>query len=88
MTRSPIPHEPKLDLVLERIAAAPPRLVWAAWTRPEHLVHWFTPAPWIVTACEIDLRPGGMFRTILRSPADYAPVMFLIASRSRTPLSR
>lgn len=60
--------DPKLDLVLERVVDVSPKLVWAAWTQPEHLVHWFTPAPWTVSACEIDLRPGGMFRTVMRSP--------------------
>ena len=34
-------------------------MVWAAWTKPEHLREWFTPAPWTVVDCEIDLRPGG-----------------------------
>ena len=29
---------------------------------------WFTPAPWTTIDCEIDLRPGGTFRTIMRSP--------------------
>jgi uncharacterized protein YndB with AHSA1/START domain len=35
---------------------------------PEHVRVWFTPAPWTVTDCEIDLRPGGIFRTVMRSP--------------------
>lgn len=60
--------DPKLDLVLERIVAVPPELVWMAWTRPEHVVKWFTPAPWTTVDCEIDLRPGGVFRTVMRSP--------------------
>ena len=60
--------DPKLDLVLERVVDVPRELVWAAWTKPKHIVKWFTPAPWITTHCEIDLRPGGMFRTIMRSP--------------------
>ena len=49
---------PKLDLVLERTVDVPRELVWAAWTKPEHIVKWFTPAPWVTTHCEIDLRPG------------------------------
>ena len=61
--------DPKLDLVLARVIDVPPELVWAAWTRPEHLSRWFTPAPWSVADCEIDLRPGGLFRTVMRSPA-------------------
>lgn len=60
--------DPKLDLVLERVVDVPPELVWKCWTTPEHLVKWFTPAPWTTTDCEIDLRPGGMFRTVMRSP--------------------
>jgi uncharacterized protein YndB with AHSA1/START domain len=60
--------DPKLDLVLERVVDVPRELVWAAWTKPEHLSKWFTPAPWTVADCEIDLRPGGIFRTVMRSP--------------------
>lgn len=60
--------DPRLDLVLERVVDVPPALVWAAWTRPEHVVKWFTPAPWTTTDCEIDLRPGGRFYTVMRSP--------------------
>ena len=60
--------DPRLDLVLERVVDVPPHLVWMAWTQPEHLVKWFTPAPWTTVACEIDLRPGGLFRTVMRSP--------------------
>jgi uncharacterized protein YndB with AHSA1/START domain len=59
---------PDLDLVLERVADVRPELVWLAWTKPEHVRKWFTPAPWTVSECEIDLRPGGIFRTIMRSP--------------------
>jgi uncharacterized protein YndB with AHSA1/START domain len=60
--------DPKLDLVLERFVEVPPDLVWMAWTQPEHLKKWFTPAPWTTVDCEIDLRPGGVFRTVMRSP--------------------
>lgn len=69
MTRPFIHHpDPRLDLVLERRVDVPRRLVWKAWTTPEHLVRWFTPAPWTTVDCEIDLRPGGIFRTVMRSP--------------------
>jgi uncharacterized protein YndB with AHSA1/START domain len=58
-----------LDLELRREAAVPPRLVWRAWTEAELLMQWFTPAPWRTTACELDLRPGGKFRTVMEGPA-------------------
>lgn len=57
-----------LDLVLERVVDVPRELVWKAWTNPEHLKKWFTPAPWTTIDCEIDLRPGGIFRTVMQSP--------------------
>lgn len=60
--------DPRLDLVLERVIDVPPEKVWAAWTQPEHVVKWFTPRPWSTVECEIDLRPGGLFRTVMRSP--------------------
>lgn len=60
--------DPKLDLVLERVVDVPRDLVWIAWTVPEHVKKWFTPAPWTTVDCEIDLRPGGIFRTVMRSP--------------------
>ncbi|MEK1891248.1 MAG: SRPBCC family protein [Phyllobacterium sp.] len=67
MTQSPAVN-PKLDLVLERVVDVPRELVWKAWTTPEHIVKWFTPKPWQTTDCEIDLRPGGVFRTTMLSP--------------------
>jgi len=67
---TPIIHQPdpELDLVLERVVDVPTELVWAAWTTPEHIKKWFSPAPWKTVACEIDLRPGGIFSTVMRSP--------------------
>jgi uncharacterized protein YndB with AHSA1/START domain len=69
MTR-PLIHrpDPKLDLVLERIVDVAKELVWMAWTSPEHLKKWFTPVPWQTVDCEVDLRPGGIFRTVMRGP--------------------
>lgn len=69
MTNSPILQiDPSLDLVLERTIDVPSELVWEAWTKPEHVKQWFVPAPWSIPACEIDLRPGGVFHTVMRSP--------------------
>ena len=70
MLNNPIVHraDPALDLEFERVVDVRPALVWMAWTDPEHLKKWFTPAPWQTVDCEIDLRPGGIFRTTMRSP--------------------
>jgi len=63
-----IPTDSNLDLVLERVVDVPCELVWEAWTKPEHIKEWFTPAPWKTVDCEIDLRPGGAFKTVMQSP--------------------
>jgi uncharacterized protein YndB with AHSA1/START domain len=60
--------DPRLDLVLERRVDVPRKRVWDAWTIPAQVKKWFTPAPWTTVDCEIDLRPGGIFRTVMRSP--------------------
>lgn len=46
-----------------RFFAAPPERVFAAHTEPELVRQWLTgPEGWIMTRCEIDLKPGGHFR--------------------------
>jgi uncharacterized protein YndB with AHSA1/START domain len=59
---------PALDLVLERTVDVPVAFVWDAWTKPEILKQWFCPRPWMTTEAEIDLRPGGAFRTKMQGP--------------------
>jgi uncharacterized protein YndB with AHSA1/START domain len=55
--------DPTLDIVLERFIDAPKHLVWEALTRPEHVKEWYMPKPWgAVSKCEMDVRPGGIFR--------------------------
>jgi uncharacterized protein YndB with AHSA1/START domain len=68
MTSQLAEFDPKLDLKLEREIDVPVDLVWKAWTTPEHLHHWFVPKPWSLASCEIDLRPGGAFNFVMRSP--------------------
>jgi uncharacterized protein YndB with AHSA1/START domain len=60
--------DPRLDLLLERVVDVPRHLVWAAWTQPELIRQWFTPKPWRTTEVELDLRPGGRFRTVMQGP--------------------
>ncbi|MBK7834327.1 MAG: SRPBCC domain-containing protein [Gemmatimonadetes bacterium] len=50
---------PKLDFAIERFIDAPPRLVWEALTKPEHLMEWYMPKPWgRVARTEMDVLPG------------------------------
>lgn len=58
----------ELDLQFERFVPLPPDRIWAAWTQPELLVQWFTPAPWRTVEVRIDLRPSGEFFSLMQSP--------------------
>jgi uncharacterized protein YndB with AHSA1/START domain len=60
--------DPKLDLKLERTIDVPPRKVFACWTMPEHLLHWFVPKPWSLASADVEARPGGKFNFVMRSP--------------------
>lgn len=60
--------DPKLDLQQLRDIDVPIADVWRAWTQPELLKQWFCPRPWKVVECDTDLRPGGIFRTVMQSP--------------------
>ena len=56
------------ELVIDRVFAAPPALVFAAWTEPRHLAHWSGPQGFTTPEHSMDLRPGGRYRACLRSP--------------------
>jgi uncharacterized protein YndB with AHSA1/START domain len=58
----------QLDLSFTRVVDVPRAQVWRAWTEPALLMPWFCPLPWKTIDCEIDLRPGGLFRTTMQSP--------------------
>ncbi len=57
------------ELAITRVLDAPRALVFEAWTDPERLVRWFGPRGFSVSACELDVRPGGAWRVCMRSPA-------------------
>lgn len=54
------------ELTITRVFDAPRDLVFAAWTKPEHITRWFGPNNFKVTDCEIDFRAGGKFRFCMR----------------------
>lgn len=56
------------EIVLKRVFDAPRRLVFDAFTKPELLKRWFGPQGWSLVVCEVDLKVGGTFRFVLRSP--------------------
>lgn len=61
------------DTVFTRLIAAPRARVFRAWTDPKHLSKWWGPHSVTCPICEVDLRPGGRLRLVMRSPegSDY-----------------
>ena len=57
--------DPATDLSFTRSLDVPRQLVWRCWTEPQHIPHFFIPAPHKVTAVDIDPRPGGRFNTTI-----------------------
>jgi uncharacterized protein YndB with AHSA1/START domain len=68
MNVKPTPFEPSSDreLVLARVIDAPCERVFRAWTK--QLPLWWGPHGMTTPFCEMDLRPGGIFRTVMRAP--------------------
>ena len=58
----------KPTIVTRRVVAAPRALVFDAFTKPEHLRRWMGPRALAMVSCASDLRVGGAWRMVYRSP--------------------
>lgn len=56
------------ELVITRIFDAPRNLVFKVWTDPEHIKNWWGPGPFTAPRCEVDLKVGGEYIYVMRSP--------------------
>ncbi len=56
------------EVAITRVFDAPRALVFEAWTRPEHVSRWWAPRGFTLPACELDFRPGGAYRMVMRGP--------------------
>lgn len=55
------------EVLITRIFDAPRRIVFDAYTNPEHLRQWLLgPEGWTMPICEMDARPGGSWRYVWR----------------------
>jgi len=55
-------------LIISRVFDAPRALVFAAFTKPEHLAQWWGPKGWTLPVCTVDFRPGGVWHYCMRGP--------------------
>lgn len=58
----------KQELVITRTFDTPRKLVWKAWTEPEHLMEWWGPKGFTAPVIKIDFRVGGKYLWCMRSP--------------------
>lgn len=56
------------QILITRLLSAPKIVVWDAWTKPEHLVHWYGPDGFSLTSNEMKVKPGGIWEFILHGP--------------------
>lgn len=57
------------EVSVARVIDAPRPMAFKAWTDPTLLSRWWGPRGMTTTVCEIDPRPGGIFRTVIRDDA-------------------
>jgi uncharacterized protein YndB with AHSA1/START domain len=57
----------KPSLTLKRRLAAPPELVYSAWTEPARIVRWFGPDSGPVARAETDVRVGGRYVVVFHT---------------------
>jgi uncharacterized protein YndB with AHSA1/START domain len=64
----PKPGSSEPEFVISRVLAAPRELVFKVWTDPGHLARWWGPSAFTIPVCDVDVRAGGAFRLVMRSP--------------------
>lgn len=55
-------------LTIRQVFKAPLQAVWDAWTKPERFAAWWSPEHFTIPVCELDPRPGGVFRVDMQGP--------------------
>lgn len=56
-------------IIMTRVFEAPRELVWAMFTEPKHVAKWYGGRGFENPVCEMDVRPGGLWRHVMRTPS-------------------
>jgi uncharacterized protein YndB with AHSA1/START domain len=56
------------EIVITRLFSAEREVVWNAWTDSKQIVRWWGPNGFTTKIEEMDVRPGGVWRHVMRSP--------------------
>ena len=56
------------EVTITRVLNASPGVVFSLWTDPKHMAQWWGPHGFTNPVCEVDARPGGKLRIVMRAP--------------------
>lgn len=56
------------EFLISRVFDAPRALVFRSWVEPARMARWWGPEGMTNPVCELDVRPGGAYRIVMRSP--------------------
>ena len=68
MNTPPVVPADEAVIVMTRIYDAPRDLVWEAMTEARHVAQWWGGPGFSNPVCEMDVRPGGLWRHVMRFP--------------------
>lgn len=56
------------EIIITRVFDAPREMIWDAWTDPKQIVKWWGPRGFTITIHEMDVRPGGTWKSMMLGP--------------------
>ncbi len=56
-------------ILMSRLFDAPRNVVWKAFIDPKHVAEWYGGHGFSSPVCEMDVRPGGLWRHVMRTPS-------------------
>jgi uncharacterized protein YndB with AHSA1/START domain len=68
MNTTPVVPADEAVIAMTRVYEAPRDLVWEAMTEARHVAQWWGGPGFSNPVCEMDLRPGGLWRHVMRFP--------------------
>ena len=76
------------EIVITRVFDARREMAFEAWTNPKHVAQWWGPNGFTTTIQDMDLRPGGIWRLVMRGPdaREYKnKIVFVYTRQSHIP---
>ena len=88
-SRTTVEKKSEREIVVTRTVDGPARLVFEAWTKPEHFKRWWVPksAGLSLLTCDMDVRVGGKYRLTFKTGGP-EPLAFFGTYLEVTPHSR